>query len=555
MQVRSIVRGVFSTNCFMWFAALVLSLIVQSNAEAVVVSSQPANTVLTEGQSVTFRVSATSSDGSAVYYTWYKDGVRLSTTTNSLSLASVVTSAEGTYGCTVRDAVSTYVCRSFTLTVNVVPVDITVQPVSQSVQSGSNVTFTVGATGSRLRYQWYGNGVAIVGATTNTLTLASVAADDAGDYYVNVRNSETFERSERATLAVTSFQRVSITQQPVGQSVLEGSAASFSVAATGTPTLQYQWYFNGNAISGATASTYRLSHAALANAGTYYAVVRNSGSTATSGAVALAVTPFQAVSITQQPVSATVLQGSAATLSVGATGSGTLTYQWYFNGAAISGATARSYAISSAALTNAGNYYVVVRNSTSSVTSSTVALAVTAFQRVAITSQPANQVVNTGTAVRMAVGATGTGPLTYQWYRNGSAISGATSSAYSITSASSTTAGSYYAVVRNSGSSATSTTATLSVLASSTTYSASLGWARPTLREDGTPLDAADIAGFNLYYSTSSTGTMTRIASLTASQLRYVVANLAAGTHYFALSTVDSAGLESSLSGRARVAF
>ncbi len=565
MQFQGFVRGLTIARSLLGVLALFVSFFLATAANAVVVSAQPSSVTLSSGDSHTFRISATaSSGGGTVYYNWYRDGVRLSATSSSLTISSASQDNDGTYSCMVRDAVSTYVCNSFSVTLSGATssqsLTFTRQPVSQSVNAGSTASFSVAVSGTgTLRYQWYFNGAAMADAPrASTLSLASVSSANAGNYYVTVRRSgETATvRSATATLTVNAFDRVSITQQPVGTSVDEGSPAAFSVAATGSGTLSYQWYFNGTAISGATSSTLRLSSASLSNAGTYYAVVRNSGSSATSTAVALAVSPYQRVSITAQPASQSVTAGTAVALQVAATGSGTLSYQWYFNGAAISGATASSLRFSSAATTNSGSYYVVVRNSASSATSSTASLTVaSATTPVSITTQPASQIVNEGSTVQMIVAATGSGTLSYQWYRNGTALSGATASSLSLSNVTSNNAGSYYAVVRNASSSATSSTATLSVMATSTTYSASLGWTRPTLREDGTPLASSDIAGFNLYYATSSTGTMTRIASLTGTQLSYVVNNLAAGAHYFALSTVDDTGLESSLSGRALIRF
>lgn len=84
-----------------------------------------------------------------------------------------------------------------------------------------------------------------------------------------------------------------------------------------------------------------------------------------------------APSITTQPISAAVSAGSSVTLSVTASGGGTLSYQWYKGGSAISGATGASYTIGAASTSDAGNYYVVITNSAGSVTSSTVTLTVT----------------------------------------------------------------------------------------------------------------------------------------------------------------------------------
>ncbi len=85
--------------------------------------------------------------------------------------------------------------------------------------------------------------------------------------------------------------------------------------------------------------------------------------------------------ITTQPASQSVSVGSAVAFSVVATGSN-LTYQWYkidsstSQGVAVSGATSSAFVLSSTALTDSGDYYVVVSNSAGLVTSSTATLTV-----------------------------------------------------------------------------------------------------------------------------------------------------------------------------------
>ena len=80
-----------------------------------------------------------------------------------------------------------------------------------------------------------------------------------------------------------------------------------------------------------------------------------------------------------------------------------------------------------------------------------------------ISVQPASQAVTSGTAVTFSVTATGDGTLGYQWYKDSTPISGATSSSYAIASASTSDAGSYDVVVTNSGGSTTSSSATLTI--------------------------------------------------------------------------------------------
>lgn len=168
----------------------------------------------------------------------------------------------------------------------------------------------------------------------------------------------------------------SITSQPQSQTVTQGQNATFSVSASGTQPMSYQWTFNGANISGATASSYTVANAQAGNAGTYAVVVSNSAGSVTSADATLTVNAGVAPTITTQPQSQTVAQGQNATFSVAASGSAPLSYQWTFNGANISGATASSYTVVSAKASNAGSYAAVVSNAFGSATSSTATLTV-----------------------------------------------------------------------------------------------------------------------------------------------------------------------------------
>jgi acid phosphatase len=87
-----------------------------------------------------------------------------------------------------------------------------------------------------------------------------------------------------------------------------------------------------------------------------------------------------------------------------------------------------------------------------------------------ITTQPASQTVTVGQTATFTVAATGTAPLSYQWRKNGTAISGATSSSYTTLATTSSDNGAQFTVVvSNSAGSATSNTATLTVTTSTAT--------------------------------------------------------------------------------------
>ena len=148
----------------------------------------------------------------------------------------------------------------------------------------------------------------------------------------------------------------------------------------------------------------------------------------------------QAPVITSQPTNLTVNPGQPATFTVTATGAATLTYQWYKNGTAISGATSNSYTNPAAVSTDSGSVYTVtVTNADGTVTSTPATLTVAAGSTTVnpdapvITKQPASLTVNPGQPATFTVTATGAATLTYQWYENGTAISGATSNSYSQT--------------------------------------------------------------------------------------------------------------------------
>ena len=172
----------------------------------------------------------------------------------------------------------------------------------------------------------------------------------------------------------------SITTQPTAQVVTAGSSASFSVTASGTAPLTYQWKFNGTAISGATSSSYTLSNAQSANEGNYSVTVSNSANSVTSSAVSLLVSSSgTAPTFTLQPIGGTVVLGQVVVLNAKA--SGTPNYQWYKNGTAIVGATDSSLVISSVSSSSAGTYVLKASNNSATASSNPAELSIGSSQR------------------------------------------------------------------------------------------------------------------------------------------------------------------------------
>ena len=148
-----------------------------------------------------------------------------------------------------------------------------------------------------------------------------------------------------------------ITQQPASLTVTAGQPASFTVAASGTAPLAYQWQRNGVAIAGATATTYTLATTVLGDSGaTFRAVVSNVAGSATSNDAILTVAASAPVlTIAPQPANASVVAGTNASFTVGGTCSaGTLNIRWQRNSgtagafADIAGATSATYSFGTA---------------------------------------------------------------------------------------------------------------------------------------------------------------------------------------------------------------
>ncbi len=145
---------------------------------------------------------------------------------------------------------------------------IVTAPTTQTANPGEAVTFTVGATGTDLTYQWFKDGVAIAGATGPTLTLTNVQLADVANYTVTVANTIGAVTSSPVTI-IGPHAAPTITQQPEVRTVRSGDTTTFSVGATGVGPLTYRWSHAGITIPGATGPTLTVANVTVANRGRY----------------------------------------------------------------------------------------------------------------------------------------------------------------------------------------------------------------------------------------------------------------------------------------------
>jgi hypothetical protein len=310
--------------------------------------------------------------------------------TAKLTIVGVQTVNAGKYTVAVSNAVGSATSATATLTVDNPPA-ITVQPANQTVAVGKAVRLTITATGTAsLKYQWLENGTNLAnggnisGVTTAALAISDAQSNNSGTYSVLITNLVGSVLSSNAVVMVENAP--SIISQPVSATIAVGSNVNFIVVASGTAPLIYQWKLNnanladGGNISGSSTSTLAISAAQTNNAGKYTVAVSNAVGSANSGTATLTVD--YPPSITVQPTNQTVTPGKTVKLTVTATGTAPLKYQWLenatnlANGGNISGVTTATLTITKAQTTNTGVYGVLVTNVVGSVTSSNAVLLV-----------------------------------------------------------------------------------------------------------------------------------------------------------------------------------
>lgn len=251
---------------------------------------------------------------------------------------------------------------------------------------------------------------------------------------------------------------------PQSATVAVGQSVSFSVTATGSAPLSYQWRKNGsNIATNANTATYTIASASANDAGAYSVVVSNPAGSVTSASANLTVNPV-AVSVTITPASVSLPVNGSQTFSATVSGSSVTGVNWSVVEA---GCGTISNSGTYTAPGAAGTCHVKATSVADSSKSAQATVTVSAAGSIpAITSQPADVSVALGGSASFSVSANGSAPLAYQWRKNGVAISGATAASYSFVPVASDNGASISVVVSNGSGSVTSRNALLTVRSS-----------------------------------------------------------------------------------------
>jgi poly(3-hydroxybutyrate) depolymerase len=249
----------------------------------------------------------------------------------------------------------------------------------------------------------------------------------------------------------TGFAQPVITNQPQPQTVAAGSNATFTVGATSTMPLFYQWQKNvedeWSDLLGRTVANLVLTNVQTSHAGDYRVVVTDATGTTNSDVASLTVmVPPGITRITNNNPFVGV--GATVKMQVWVTGT-TPSIQWYCNDLALSGKAALILTLANVQTTNSGLYTVVVTNLLGRVTSSPVSLEVTSRPQIQYTTALQHQAVHAGTSTSFAVTASGAPPLALQWRRDGQALAGQTNATLPFAAVQTADEGDYTVVVSN----------------------------------------------------------------------------------------------------------
>ncbi|MBL0183360.1 MAG: hypothetical protein IPP96_14125, partial [Chitinophagaceae bacterium] len=372
---------------------------------ATTISVQPVGGAICPGGNIL--LSVTASGTGTLHYQWKNGVTNVGTDQDSYSAT-----AAGSYTVEVTGDCGTVTSNAAVVTMNTTT-GIDVQPAGGAICPGGNILLSVTASGTNLHYQWKKDG-SNVGADANTYSATS-----AGTYTVDVSGDCGTVTSGDAAVTINAATTISV--QPVGGAICAGGNILLSVTATGTGTLHYQWKKDGNNV-GADADTYSATAA-----GTYTVDVTGDCGTVTSGDAVVTINAATVISI--QPAGGAICPGGNILLSVTASGTGTLHYQWK-NRVTNVGTDQDSYSA-----TAAGSYTVEVTGDCGTVTSNAAVVTVNAITSIDV--QPVGGAICAGGNILLSVTASGTN-LHYQW-KNGVTNVGADQNTYSATAAGSYT--------------------------------------------------------------------------------------------------------------------
>ena len=352
--------------------------------------------------------------------------------TDTLSVAATEILNGYQFRCVITDPANglTATTREATLSINLV---ILAQPMDKNAANGSTAKFKIVASGvGTLTYQWQQRSSAsgtwtnstLSGANTNTLSVAANSAHNGWQFRCTVMDSKG--EGAESTTATLNVVPITISAMPTDQTVKAGDTATFTVTASGTGTLTYQWQsrkddtaaWSNSGMTGSKTKTLSVATSGGLDGWQFRCIIKDgNGRMVESDEAKLTVR----IKFTSQPKNASAVPGLTAKFTVAAAGKAPLSYQWQsrknadaaWTNSGQPGAKTATLSVNAIAGLNGWQFRCVVTDGNGFRWGSNPAtLAVGA---IAVTKQPADQKATAGSTASFSLSAVGSGSLTYQW--------------------------------------------------------------------------------------------------------------------------------------------
>jgi gliding motility-associated-like protein len=368
-------------------------------------------------------------------YQWRLNSIDIteaSAKTNRIQLLNVAKTNQGAYSLIATNGCGPSTLNLFNLTINTAP-EITTQPVAGFVCEGktfTNSVFVANATQLPLSYQWFKDGNSITNnATAQQLVLQNIAAADQGLYAVRVSNTcgTTLSSSARLSLIGNPV----ITQQPASITSCAGiENIATIVGSSDDNTLVYKWYKDGILLADQISNQLIFSKILSTDIGAYKSVITNSCGLSTTSNI-FQVVVNDKIKIIEAISNKTVCVGSDFETDLASNLKGadlSSKYQWKLNGIDILSNSAKTNKIQLLNVTkaNSGKYSILATNNCGAAIIDLFNLGITNLP--AIETHPIEGSVceNLDWSNKVVTSNADQIGFTYQWYKDGVALSGAT---------------------------------------------------------------------------------------------------------------------------------
>ncbi len=375
-----------------------------------------------------------------LYYQWFRNGSPVAEAVSDTLPVAMNDDAPGDYHVVISNAFGSVTSRVARVDFASLPGFLS-QPAPAEGIIGDIVELNATATNAS-SYAWIHDGSFIPEATNTTLRIPISGAASGGTYTLRAFNAWGYANSQ--SVQMTVHLPPVIQSQPFGLNVSRGDTNTLRVIASGEGQLSYQWLRDGRVLPGAVNALLVMAPVEATHAGLYQVEVSNAfGRTLSHPALVVVRDPPR---IQQAPSSITIDEGTPFTLSVVASGRDPLNYTWVRNGSVLP-ANSSTLSVSAATSTDAGTYSVRVDNLDGSALASQITVDVRAMPRISSTLRTLN--FNKGDTLSLSAGATGAGPLEYQWLFNGRKLNGKTGATLTLPGLASSNTGTYGVQVAN----------------------------------------------------------------------------------------------------------